>query len=158
VVAPSISVQTGPELEAVMHQLIPISVQMGLSVSHYDGATLELQAPLAPNINHQSSAFGGSLLAGCALAGWGLLQLQLGHLGRMGNVVVAEAESKFLAPVYTSLRVRCGLPDNFLDLRSQLIEKGSKSMRMTALVHDGLEEAVAMQVDALYVIRLNDDA
>jgi hypothetical protein len=29
---------------------------------------------------------------------------------------------------------------------------------MTALVHDGLEEAVAMQVDALYVIRLNDDA
>jgi hypothetical protein len=27
-----------------------------------------------------------------------------------------------------------------------------------ALVHDGLEDAVAMQVDARYVIRLNDDA
>jgi len=29
---------------------------------------------------------------------------------------------------------------------------------VTALVHDGLEDAVAMQVDARYVIRLNDDA
>ena len=76
---------------------------MKLSVSHYDGNKLQLLAPLEPNVNHQMTAFGGSLLSGCALVGWGLLQLQLGHMDRLGNVVVGEATSTFYAP----LRISC---------------------------------------------------
>ena len=155
---PRISVQTGSELEQVIHELIPLSQHMGLTVSLYDGQTLELRAPLAPNINHQQTAFGGSLLSACALAGWGLLQLQLGHLGRLGNVVVAEAPSKFLLPVKEELRVRCHLPDDFSDLAKALLQRGSKSLSVTAAVYDGQEAPVAMQVDARYVIRLTDDA
>ena len=74
----------------------------GTIVSHYDGNKLQLSAPLEPNVNHQMTAFGGSLLSGCALVGWGLLQLQLGHMGRAGNVVVGRSDVDIL-------RSRCGL-------------------------------------------------
>jgi thioesterase domain-containing protein len=43
---------------------------LGLRVGHYDGIALQLQAPLAANINDKGSAFGGSLASLMTLAAW----------------------------------------------------------------------------------------
>ena len=153
-VLPDITIQTGSELEQCMHQLIPLSVAMELSVSHYDGNKLQLSAPLGPNINHQMTAFGGSLLSGCALVGWGLLQLQLGHMGRTGNVVVGEATSTFYAPVADFLRVESELPPHFDGFKQDLLAKGVKSVQLDAHVFDGHAKQPAMTVSAKYVVRL----
>ena len=108
---------------------------MELSVSHYDGNKLQLSAPLEPNINHQMTAFGGSLLS-LRLVGWGLLQLQLGHMGRTGNVVVGEATSIFYAPVADFLRVESELPPHFDGFKRDLLAK-VKSVLLDAHVFDG---------------------
>ena len=50
---------------------------MGIRVAAYDGTSLKLTAPLAPNINHKSTAFGGSLYSLAVLCGWGIVHLKL---------------------------------------------------------------------------------
>ena len=49
---------------------IPLARAMALTVAGYDGATLALAAPLAPNGNDKGCAFGGSLASLMTLAGW----------------------------------------------------------------------------------------
>ena len=93
-------------------------------------------------------------LSGCALVGWGLLQLQLGHMGRTGNVVVGEATSTFYAPVADFLRVESELPPHFDDFKQDLLAKGVKSVQLDAHVFDGRATQPAMTVSAKYVVRL----
>jgi len=45
---------------------------MGVTVAHYDATGLTLRVRLEPNINHKSTAFGGSLVTLITLAGWEL--------------------------------------------------------------------------------------
>ena len=154
---PEIRIQTGTELEQTMHRLIPLSVAMGLKVDHYCSNKLQLSAPLEPNVNHQMTAFGGSLLSSCALVGWGLLQLQLGHMNRIGNVVVGEATSKFYSPVSDFLRVEGELPRQFDEFKEDLLAKGVKSIQLDATVFDGHAVQPAMMVSAKYIVRLRSN-
>src|SRR5690606_6825838 len=62
-------------LERELLAEIPLARAMQLSVAAYDGATLALAAPLAPNGNDKGCAFGGSLASLMTLAGWGLAHL-----------------------------------------------------------------------------------
>jgi thioesterase domain-containing protein len=135
---PFIQVSTAAELEATIHQLIPLSVAMGVTVASFEDDLLTLEAPLAPNINHQMSAFGGSLSALSALAGWGMVQLQIGKMHIVGNTVVGRSEAVFLRPVLKHLvcrlnstwrgyRRRC---NHLIDCPKPLVglESGSKEM------------------------------
>ena len=49
---------------------------MGLEVSHYDGQSLSLTAPLNLNDNDKGTAFGGSLYCAAVMAGWGYFYLR----------------------------------------------------------------------------------
>lgn len=68
-------------LESILHHDIPLTREMGLSVLDWQGQQLRLQLPLAANINHKSTMFGGSLYCGAVLAGWGWLHLSLREAG-----------------------------------------------------------------------------
>ena len=48
------------EVEQYLHRHIPLSAAMGIRVRLATPHRVELWAPLAPNINHQSTVFGGS--------------------------------------------------------------------------------------------------
>ena len=129
---------------------------MGLKVDHYCSNNLQLSAPLEPNVNHQMTAFGGSLLSSCALVGWGLLQLQLGHMNRIGNVVVGEATSKFYSPVSDFLRVESELPRQFDEFKEDLLAKTYPGASLT--VADKITEEVGkigerIEIGDLRVVR-----
>src|SRR6185437_9570573 len=55
------SMSASERLERYMHAHIPLVAQMQVKVASADAAGLRLTAPLAPNINHERTAFGGSL-------------------------------------------------------------------------------------------------
>ncbi len=99
----------GARLEAYLYAHIPLVRYMQVQVSACDATGLTLTAPLAANINHQSSAFGGSLASLAVLAGWGLLWLAQDH-GRSTNIVVRDMHMEFLHPVNGGLRATCALP------------------------------------------------
>jgi thioesterase domain-containing protein len=96
-------------LERYMHAHIPLVAQMQVKVASADTGGLRLTAPLAPNINHERSAFGGSLASLMTLACWGWLWLQLeGETGL--HIVVKDAQLDYLRPVTGILDARCTPP------------------------------------------------
>jgi thioesterase domain-containing protein len=96
-------------LDNYLWKHIPLSQAMQAHATCLDAHGLTLSAPLAPNHNHQDSAFGGSLASLAVLAGWGLLWLALDH-GRDKNIVVHDMHIEFLRPVRGELHASCPLP------------------------------------------------
>ena len=97
-------------LQAYMHAHIPLVAQMQVEVTAFDAAGLRLRAPLAPNINHERTAFGGSLASLMTLACWGYLWLQLEDAMPL-HIVVKEAHVDYLKPVHGALDALCPPPE-----------------------------------------------
>jgi thioesterase domain-containing protein len=90
---------TAADLERYLHQHIPPARAMHVSVTsvHSDGVTL--QAPLAPNINHQDTVFGGSASAVAILAAWSLLHTRLAALGVSSRLVIQRNTMHYDLPI-----------------------------------------------------------
>lgn len=87
-------------LERLLHHDIPLTGDMGLRVRAWDNHCLRLHVPLAPNVNHKSTMFGGSLYCAAVLAGWGWLHLRLGEAGLSGgHIVIQQGQIDYPLPV-----------------------------------------------------------
>ncbi|WP_248918256.1 YiiD C-terminal domain-containing protein [Pseudomonas entomophila] len=99
-------------LQAVLHGDIPLTREMGMEVIAWRDHCLHLKLPLAPNVNHKSTMFGGSLYCGAVLAGWGWLHLRLRELGiDDGHIVIQEGQISYPLPVTGTAIARCPAPD-----------------------------------------------
>ena len=96
-------------LEAYLHRYIPLVGHMQVHVAACDASGLTLTAPLSANINHQSTAFGGSLASLATLACWGLTWLLL-EKEPDTHIVVNESHMLYLHPVTEMLVAHCPLP------------------------------------------------
>ena len=83
------------ELEHYLHEHIPLSAAMQVTVLESSSAQVRLAAPLAPNINHRRTVFGGSAAAVATLAAWALLHLRLTAEGFAGRLVIRRSEMDF---------------------------------------------------------------
>jgi len=97
-------------LEAFLHAKIPLTQAMGLRVAESSAARLVLEAPLAANVNHLGTAFGGSLHALPTLACYAALWTLLREAGVDGHVVVKRSQAFYRAPVTGTLRAVCERP------------------------------------------------
>ena len=95
---------TAPELTDYLHRHIPVSAAMGLAVAQIDWDGCTLVFPLRPNLNHNASAFGGSLSSALMLAGWSLVHSRLRHHGHDFVLVVSRSETQFIRPVEGNFR------------------------------------------------------
>ncbi len=100
------------QLENVLHQDIPLTRDMGMKVISWENHQLRLHLPLAQNINHKSTLFGGSLYCGAVLAGWGWLYLRLKEAGiDDGHIVIQEGQISYPLPVKRDGVAICDAPD-----------------------------------------------
>ena len=123
-------------LQTTLHREIPLSKAMEIEVVAYGDRRLTFKAPLQPNINHKSTAFGGSLYSIAVLTGWGLLFLLLQERGLAGQIVIASSDIRYVQPVSGDLVATCELPepdacDRFLKL---LKRKGKSRIELQAKV------------------------
>jgi thioesterase domain-containing protein len=99
-------------LQSVLHHDIPLTREMGLQVLDWHDQCLRLQLPLAPNVNHKCTMFGGSLYCGAVLVGWGWLHLRLRELGiDDGHIVIQEGQINYPLPVTGTAIARCPAPE-----------------------------------------------
>lgn len=99
-------------LQTVLHHDIPLTAEMGLEVLEWHEQQLSLHLPLAPNVNHKSTMFGGSLYCGAVLAGWGWLHLRLKEEGIAdGHIVIQEGQISYPLPVTGDAVAICPAPD-----------------------------------------------
>jgi len=101
---------TPAELRAYLHEQIPLAHAMQVEVLAVDDAFVELGAPLAPNRNHRSTAFGGSVSALAILAGWGWLRARLAAVEPLPQLVIQRQDIEFLRPVESGFDARCEAP------------------------------------------------
>ena len=90
---------------------IPMTRTMQIALRDYDGETLALAAPLAPNVNDKGCAFGGSLASVATLAGWALVALKLKSLQIDCEIYVQDSTIRYLAPVWGELVARAMLAE-----------------------------------------------
>jgi len=75
-------------LTQYLHDHIPLSKAMQVSVHSLNEDSVVLAAPLAPNINHRDTVFGGSASAVAILAAWSLLHTRLSAAGLSSRLVI----------------------------------------------------------------------
>jgi thioesterase domain-containing protein len=72
---------------------------MGVSVRSITDGGVTLSAPLAPNINHKSTVFGGSASALCILAAWSTLHVRLIDAGLPSEIVIQSNGMEYERPM-----------------------------------------------------------
>ncbi len=126
------------QLEEYLHQHIPLSQSMGIRVEHASTHKVILFAPLANNINHKKTVFGGSLHAVATLACWSLLYLNLEEKSdEKFQIVITKSEVSYDAPVDTDFRVECLTPENITWERfmKMLTSKGKARIKLSAYIY-----------------------
>jgi thioesterase domain-containing protein len=98
------------ELEEYLHLHIPLTAAMGVRVVSVGEAGISLAAPLAPNINHRQTAFGGSLATLAILSGWAWVQTRLRAAGIAARIVIQRETVDYLAPAIADFTAFCPSP------------------------------------------------
>ena len=102
---------TAADIEAYLHGHIPLSRQMAVRVASLDDAGVRLAAPLAPNINHRGTVFGGSASALAMLAGWALVYARIAPLPWATRLVIRRSEMDFDLPIDGDFEAWSPAPD-----------------------------------------------
>jgi thioesterase domain-containing protein len=124
------------QIQELLHSKIPITRALGVRVENYDGERLVLSAPLAANVNHLGTAFGGSLNALAVLSGYGLLWLELQEAEC--HIVIRESTISYDRPVRGEIRAICVRPEAELlaEFKQTFHEKGKARIALTATIAD----------------------
>lgn len=101
---------TSRELEAYLHEHIPLSRAMQVSVDEASPERVVLGAPLLPNINHLGSVFGGSASALSILAAWSLLHMRLTAAGYKTRLVIQRNTMSYERAIVGHFTARAPTP------------------------------------------------
>jgi thioesterase domain-containing protein len=130
-------------VERYLHEHIPISRALRVTVVRADAGGVELRAPLSPNINHRSTVFGGSAISVAILAAWTLVHLWTVDLHRLGRfrVVIHRSAMDYTAPIQGDFSAICNPPAEAMDRFTRALERHRRArVDLTARVTgDGVD-------------------
>jgi thioesterase domain-containing protein len=90
---------TPQALQNYFYENIPLSRAMSVEVKTASALGVSLVAPLAPNINHHGTIFGGSASAVAILAAWGLLHVSMQEAEINANLVIQKNSMSYEQPI-----------------------------------------------------------
>ncbi|WP_373975669.1 thioesterase domain-containing protein [Chitinibacter sp. SCUT-21] len=139
-------------LEKTLYEEIPLTREIGIVVTSASPQLIELAAPLAPNINHKCTAFGGSLYAVAVLTGWSMVFARLHAAGLHAHIVIQDAQIEYLLPVVETIKARCELvSDADFDRCLKLFKRKGRG-RIELAVEIITQQGVAVKFRGQYVI------
>jgi thioesterase domain-containing protein len=135
------------EIEAFLHQKIPLAQAMGVRVEACDAEALVLTAPLEPNHNHLGTAFGGSLAALATLTGYACLWHALDD--RDAHVVIRRSDFDYRHPVRGTLRAICRRPEErqLSAFRSTFAKAGKARITLEVTIEEGGQVCLCFRGD-----------
>lgn len=93
-----------------LHEHIPLSKAMEVSVQRADATGVVLSAPLGPNINHRETVFGGSASSLAILAAWSVVHFGLQREALPCRVVIQKNTMSYDMPIAGRFTARCDAP------------------------------------------------
>lgn len=134
------------EFTEFLHRSIPLTVALGVRVVELRPQHVVVTAPLAPNLNHHGTAFGGSLATLGILTGWVALHHGMEQAGVVGSLVVRQSTLDYLRPVTGELRAESHLPDGtWSDFVSSLRESRRARIEVSSVLRCDDEDAVRVR-------------
>lgn len=124
------------ELEQYLHEHIPMSKAMRVSVVGVQSDGIILAAPLAPNINHRDTVFGGSASAVAILAAWSLLHTRLANSGIATRLVIQRNTMSYELPIAGAFSARSFIqaPDAWESFLRMLKRKGRARIAVSCVL------------------------
>ena len=135
-------------IQRTWDERIPLTRHMGVRIVELDARGLRLAAPLAPNVNHMGTGFGGSLASVATLTGWGLTQVLTSHVEDV-HVVVRESRLRYRATVTEDFETFCAFPAaEVIDaFRDQLAQKHRARIQLQVSLTAGGRSCLALDGD-----------
>jgi thioesterase domain-containing protein len=125
-------------VQRYLYQHIPLSVAMGVEVRSATLEHVKLAAPLAPNVNHTETVFGGSAAALATLSAWTLLHLRLEDAGLDARLVIQRSRMEYEKPIPGDFEALCDFGDEsgWERFRTMLARRGRARLTLNArLLH-----------------------
>ncbi len=98
-------------LERYLLSRIPVCAALGVHVAQAGPECVRLTAPLATNVNHSGTVFGGSAAAVATLAAWSLLHLRLEAAGLRARTMIQRNAMEYERPIVGDFEAACHLTD-----------------------------------------------
>ena len=140
-------------VERYLHQQIPLSLHMGVQVTACDKAGVRLTAPLAPNVNHMGTVFGGSASAVAMICGWSLVYARIADLPFDTGLVIRRNHMEFDSPIDSDFTAWCAAPggDTLARFDTALSDQGKSRLELSVEVLIGERRAATFV--GVYVAR-----
>jgi len=125
-------------VQRYLYQYIPLSAAMGVQVRAARLEHVRLAAPLAPNVNHTETVFGGSAAALATLSAWTLLHLRLEDAGLDARLVIQRSRMEYEKPIPGDFEALCDFADEpvWERFRTTLARRGRARLTLSArLIH-----------------------
>ena len=135
---------TSSELERYFHEHIPLSAAMAVEVVSVQPERIVLAAPLAPNINHRETVFGGSASAVAILSAWALVQTRLVNAGLACSLVIQRNTMHYDAPMSGAFTASSSLeqPEVWQKFMNVLARRGRARVSVLSVLEcDGITAA-----------------
>lgn len=142
------------QLEKKLHNEIPLTKLMELSIVSYDKNKLITKAPLNININDKGTAFGGSLSTMTTISAWSVALLLSKELGvDNSNIVIINCETNFKRPVTKDIICETVVPskDEIQILKEKLHLKNSGSIKISSQIVE--DNNVCVVFNGTYVVK-----
>lgn len=123
------------EFEQLLYQLIPITKAMEFSVIEFTPSKVRISAKLEPNINHKSTAFGGSINSLMTVCGWAMMFANIKGIDPDAHIVIQKSNINYLVPIKEDFIAECELTDEeskrkFLEMYTKH-KKGRLKLRVS---------------------------
>lgn len=135
-------------LQTAIHADFPIARAMNLRVKDASISHVTLQAPLAENKNHESTAFGGSVYSLAVLSCWALVSQSLQEWGfDVDYVVVQDGHIDYTVPVAGDFEATSSWASEreAQKFRTMLSKKGLARASLTSTVRSQGRDCATME-------------
>lgn len=141
---------TAEALAQYLHDHIPLSRAMDVSVVEAGAEAVVIEAPLDPNINVHGTMFGGSVSTLGLLAAWSVLHLRLEAEGIAHQLVIHRTEIEYLRPISGTARAVARLDTAGWDSFRNMLERRGRA-RLTVVAEMIFDGAVAARLRGEFV-------
>lgn len=131
---------------------IPMLSYMDTELVGWDGQTLSITAPLAPNTNDKGTAFAGSLATLATVTGWAALTLWAKTQYVPCYVAAAESHIRYRKPVMGDFQAVASLPsaDDLAGLQARIASHGRGRVSVQVVLR--CERVDALTLEASYAV------
>lgn len=140
---------TKTQIEQYLYKHIPITKALGVKAISFSENEVKLKAPLFNNINHRSTAFGGSISSLLITTGWSYLRLLFDDHKTIPAIVISRSSTDYIKPISQDFVAELVIPEeNEIEKFKEMYNRFGKSrITLKAQIKAGQQIQAAFEGD-----------